>query len=787
MKKIITTICLSTILFSAIAQNISGTITESNDTPVEFINIVLLDLDGEMLTYSISDELGQFNLSRPVDVQSILRISGIGYEDVVDTIAVSSAYLNLNIVLEQSSYMMNEVTIKAKKPDIIRKGGKTIVSLENTVLAGETVSSLMRKVPGVISQRSGIKVGINPATILINGRSTRYMDMQSILQDFPVENILRIEILQQADASFEASGTGPIINLILKRNKLKGTKGAVSSSIGEDNGTEYSSSLYLYTYKNALNFEVVLGHSQYSYIENIDIFRNIAETKYTQLNADPNTPVRTSARTGLDWYVNDYHSVGVSMSAVTKDNLYTANNRITIDQQNRSERLFTYRDTESNIDFFSINPYYEWRWNPDTDEFAKINARYLNYRSIQNYDFRNTDVSTTTNYANQNIDQNGNTNAVNVSMDVKKYLDNDEKNTISFGYRYDRYNRDNDLKTFEENSENLFFPILNQTDNFIINEDIHAAYGQYSITLNKLDLTAGLRWEHSDTRGFSTALDSTNTQFISKLFPSASVSYKIGEQFAINSNYSYRIQRPNYSSLNPFSFNVDPLSRDSGNPRLFPEFAHNSSFSVLYNNQSAFQVTYINRSDNLFQAIFQNDETGEISRQYINIDKNESLAFQVGVPLFMIPGVQGGGAFIVNYQNIESDRAEFQYNNDKWSWMWSHQISFDLPWNIEFSNYFYYGTGQLEDVLELDWIANTGISLKRSFLENNALTATFSWDDIIQRKNVLTVADNSINGSIESYDTFGYWRIALRYKFGQKPLNKKQRKSLRDSGAERLK
>ena len=786
MRKIIFTICLWTLLNSGAAQNISGTISESDETAIEFANVVLSDLNGEILTFAISDELGQFTLTRPSDVESILTVSGIGYDDMVDTIGISNEDLNLTIVMHQSSYMMNEVTIKAKKPDIMQKGGKTIVSLENAVLAGETLGSLMRKVPGVISQRNGIRVGANPATILINGRTTRYMDMQSILQDFPVENIQRIEILQQADATYEASGTGPIINFILKRNKLKGTKGAISSSIGEDNGMEYSSSLYLYTYQNALNFEATVAHSRYSFLENIDIFRTIGDTEFTQFNADPNTPVRTSIRTGLDWYMNDYHSLGLAMSAVKKENQYIANNNITISQDNLSNLLVTDRETDSGADFFSINPYYEWRWNPEASEFVKINARYLNYLSTQNYFFRNTDFSTVTDYANQKIEQNGDTKAINVSMDVKKYLDSEEKNTLSFGYRYDSYDRDNDLKTFED-SEGIFIPLLSQTDNFLIDEDIHAVYGQYNANLDKLDFTAGLRWEHSDTRGYSTVLDSTNTRQISKLFPSASMTYKLGEQFAINGNYSYRIQRPSYNSLNPFSFNVDPLSRDSGNPRLFPELAHNSSLSFLYNNQSALQITYINRSDNLFQAIFQNEATGEISRQYLNIDKNESLAFQVGVPLFMIPGIQGGGAFIVNYQNIESNRPEFQYSNNKWSWMWSHQVSIELPWDIDFSNYFYFGSGRLEDALELDWFTNTGISLKRTFLEDKALTVSFSWDDIIQRKNVLTMADASIDGTIESYNSFGYWKVGLKYKFGQKSFKSNQKKSLRDSGVERVK
>ena len=122
-----------------------------------------------------------------------------------------------------------------------------------------------------------------------------------------------------------------------------------------------------------------------------------------------------------------------------------------------------------------------------------------------------------------------------------------------------------------------------------------------------------------------------------------------------------------------------------------------------------------------------------------------------------------------------------------WSWMWTHQITVDLPWNVEFSNYFYYGSGRLEDVLELDWFANTGISLRKSFLENDALTAVFSWDDIIQRRNVLTMADESINGMIESYNSFGYWRVALKYRFGQKSFKKNRKKALKDSGVERVK
>ena len=76
---------------------------------------------------------------------------------------------------------------------------------------------------------NGISIAGNRGVrILINGKTTAYIDIQTLLRDFPADNIAKIEVVEQPGAEYEASGSGAIINIIIKKNVRLGTHGTLS-------------------------------------------------------------------------------------------------------------------------------------------------------------------------------------------------------------------------------------------------------------------------------------------------------------------------------------------------------------------------------------------------------------------------------------------------------------------------------------------------------------------------------------------------------------------------------
>ncbi|MFB0906939.1 MAG: TonB-dependent receptor, partial [Spirosomataceae bacterium] len=66
------------------------------------------------------------------------------------------------------------------------------------------------------------------------------------------------------------------------------------------------------------------------------------------------------------------------------------------------------------------------------------------------------------------------------------------------------------------------------------------------------------------------------------LFPTFFLNQNISEDHSVRYSYSRRIDRPNYSQLNPFLFFLDPFTFEEGNPFLQPQFTDNLELTYTY-------------------------------------------------------------------------------------------------------------------------------------------------------------------------------------------------------------
>ena len=113
--------------------------------------------------------------------------------------------------------------------------------------------------------------GNQNVTILIDGRPTQYLDMQTLMSELPAEDIDKIEVISQPDAGMEATGTGGVINIILKKNRLSGTNGAIWSGFGYGELAKYSLGGSINHRKNKINVFANGGYSYNTSVENFNI------------------------------------------------------------------------------------------------------------------------------------------------------------------------------------------------------------------------------------------------------------------------------------------------------------------------------------------------------------------------------------------------------------------------------------------------------------------------------------------------------------------------------------
>jgi hypothetical protein len=150
------------------------------------------------------------------------------------------------------------------------------------------LEDVMLKTRGVLVTNIGISIAGNSGVrILIDGKTTEYMDVETLLRDFPADNSSKIEVVEQPGAEYEASGSAAIINIILKKNVQLGTHGSVNSWVGEDEGFEWGSGFSISSSKNKLNWQTSVNYSQPTWREDLFLVRTVGPQTYDQVTREP--------------------------------------------------------------------------------------------------------------------------------------------------------------------------------------------------------------------------------------------------------------------------------------------------------------------------------------------------------------------------------------------------------------------------------------------------------------------------------------------------------------------
>ncbi len=221
------------------AENISGTVMDTSQKPVEFANVVLLNpQDSTYITGGISNIDGHFSLE--VSQSGLLRVNCLGFDEVY----VPGASGNVgNIVLSQSGVKLDEVVVSASRPMTKIKDDALVTTVENSPLAhAGTAKDVLGRVPGVIKNGESIEVlGKGAPLVYINGRLMRNA---SELDQLSSASIKDVEVITSPGAQYDAS-----VNSVIRIKTVK----PVGEGFGFDSRTVLGVAHYIYGLEE-LNF-----------------------------------------------------------------------------------------------------------------------------------------------------------------------------------------------------------------------------------------------------------------------------------------------------------------------------------------------------------------------------------------------------------------------------------------------------------------------------------------------------------------------------------------------------
>lgn len=771
------------VLLAAQSAQVSGKVT-NGETAAEFINVILFKAsDTSLVMLQLADEEGLFRFDALEAGQYFIKTSGIGFNEQfhpVFQLAEGQQFQHALINAENNALQLGLVEVVARKPFLEQQAGKLVVNVSDNI-TGQTgsVVDLLKKVPGLIVVGDRISMaGKSGLTILLDGRPTKYMDIQSLLREMPADNIKSIEVISQPGAALDAEGSGGVINIILKKNTLLGTNGTAYVGGGYGTLAKYRTGVQLNRRKGALNLSAGLSYNHGSWTEGLEVDRLVSNQFFSQKSFEEAWSDSYSAHFGADYDLNEHHRIGFNSRAYRSNTRMEGDNITNIFSSQQGDLLSSFgtrneRDRLTNS--FSTDAFYRWKIDTLGQELT-LDGSYSRFkRANQNDLLTNGDISQLRRNEEPALVQ-----LYTTQIDYKRPLNPQLR--VESGLKYSFAALDNELLASIKDNENWRNdPLL--SNHYLYDEAIFAAYTQMHYQTEKLEINFGLRYENTNTLGNNLTIDSINRLDYGKLFPSLSLSMPLNEKLGVAAAYSYRIERPSYYNLNPFVNFIDPFTFQKGNPFLRPELIHSGSLSLTFDKQPFFNLSYDHTSDVISNVTQQDDESSILFQTAVNLDNFRRYGGQLFFPLdWIAKPVSGFAGVMAYYQSYNAQYLGAELRNNQMNWTAFSQFNIQLPqeWKMEITGWFQ-GQSIEEGLIRGEYLYGVDAGLQKKMLDGR-LNLQLSVDNLFFR-----YFHGRINYENQQINILSTWeaprfQCRLTYSFGNRFLKKKD--SINTSGSD---
>ena len=209
--------------------------------PLIGANVLVKTVTDSLLTSTVTDVDGNFEVSRPWIPNVKVEISFLGFEKFSKEMAVRDG-LDLGIIaLVEDSKLLGEVVIEGQVVVGEQRGDTTSFNAAAfKVRENADAEDLIRKLPGVTIQNGQIQArGENVQKVLVDGREFFGNDPFIAMRNLPADVIDRVEILDQRSdqtrlTGFDDGNYARTINIVTRGDRRQGTFGRIYGGYGTD-------------------------------------------------------------------------------------------------------------------------------------------------------------------------------------------------------------------------------------------------------------------------------------------------------------------------------------------------------------------------------------------------------------------------------------------------------------------------------------------------------------------------------------------------------------------------
>lgn len=709
----------------------------------------------------------------------LLRSSSVTFENTNKIIEILDKPVSVILNLKRKNTTLEDLVVVAKKPLIKQEDDKTIIDAEVLANSSTNAYEILEKTPGAIVDQDG-NVYLNsttPATVMINGREMKLSsaDIASLLKSLPAGSVSKVEILRTPSAKYDASGSGGMVNIVLKKGVKLGTNGNVNiayfqgvystktAGFNINKGTSKINSYLNYQFTNRNSFEelnsdrlirkdstLLVQKSYTTYPANNNYLNGGIDIQFTpRLNVGYD--VRTSFTNGNSNAVNGVDINKTSSAAIA------GKNSSAIDNTNKTTFIGSNISGKYKIDTLGS----EW-----TAQFDYNYYRYLNNQLYRNNYFLPLRPGVSGEGINSNI-KNIFLFQTDLTIKFQKTM------TLEAGFKASISNSDNSSNYTKDTGNNIKFIDVFQTNTFRYREKINAAYIQVSKTIAGFTIKPGLRLETTNIYGRqSIPKDTTLSLNRIDVFPFIFIRHKLfkifGNPLIGNAIYRKSIRRPYYEVLNPYPKYVDQYLFDVGNPGLKPQFTTNYEVNVTFDNIPVMALG-INRTRDIFSNVTYQDTNKIAYRTYDNLGKNREVYAR------LIGGIPPGGKYffyvgaLFNYNHYTGfyEGLPLDYKRSSWTFFMFQELKLTKSFIINMQGFL--RTKGLQNLYELNTFGGIFVSANKSILKKKA-NIILSVNDLLYTNQVaFSLQQGSVSANGMRINDTRKLGLTFRYNFGIKP------------------